>query len=79
VDTYEPPNWQGGKSTPHTRYAITIVGSNTTANPPTCTDIDTCGRICNGGAGNSNGQIHTITQAAMVKATPDRSGSGVTW
>jgi hypothetical protein len=65
--------------TPHTRHAISIVGYDNTANPPTFTYLDTCGRSCNNRGGNQNGQIHVISQAQMVKAITDGNGMGFIW
>jgi hypothetical protein len=79
VDTHELPNWQAGTATPHTRHAISIVGYNDAASPPTYTYIDTCGRGCNGRAGNTNGGTHTISQSAMVQALLDSAGIGFVW
>ena len=79
ADTHELPNWQAGSATPHTRHAISIVGYDDTANPPTYTFIDTCGRSCNGRAGNTNGGTHVISQAAMVAALQDSAGLGFVW
>jgi hypothetical protein len=79
ADTHELPNWQAGSATPHTRHAISIVGYDDTANPPTYTYIDTCGRGCNGRAGNTNGGTHVISQAAMVAALQDSAGLGFVW
>ncbi len=79
VDTADLPNWQDGKNTPHTRHAVTIVGYDNTARPPTYTYIDTCGRACNHRANNRNGQVYVISQAAMVKAISNRVGSGFVW
>ena len=79
LDTHGLPNWQDGAKTPHIRHAVTIVGYDNTAKPPTFTYIDTCGRSCNGRGGNSNGQIHVIAQSQMVKAIQGRVGSGFLW
>ena len=79
VDTFDLPNWQNGASTPHTRHAVTIVGYDNTADPPTFTYIDTCGRTCNARGGNQNGQIHVIAQSAMVAAIQDAVGIGFSW
>ncbi|MGD0862888.1 MAG: hypothetical protein ABSA21_09000 [Candidatus Limnocylindrales bacterium] len=79
ADTFDLPNWQAGSNTPHTRHAIAIVGYDNTANPPTFTYLDTCGRSCNSRAGNQNGQIHVISQAQMVKALTDGNGMGFIW
>jgi hypothetical protein len=79
ADTYELPNWQAGTATPHTRHAISIVGYNDAASPPTYTYLDTCGRSCNGRAGNTNGGAHTIAQSAMVQALQDSAGIGFVW
>ena len=79
IDTYDLPNWRDGASTPHTRHAVSIVGYDNTASPPTYTYIDTCGRACNPRGGNKNGQIHVIAQSAMVAAIQDPVGIGFTW
>jgi len=79
VDSYNLPNWQAGAATPHTRHAIAIVGYDNTANPPTFTYIDTCGRSCNNRGGNQNGQVHVISQADMVLSIQNQVGSGFVW
>jgi hypothetical protein len=79
VDTYELPNWQAGSATPHIQHGVTIVGYDNAANPPTYTYIDTCGRSCDNRGGNQNGQIHVVSQAAMVRAIRDTGGSGFIW
>jgi hypothetical protein len=79
VDTVGLPNWQNGSRTPHTRHAITIVGYNNAANPPTYTYLDTCGRGCNSRAGNTGGQIHVISQAGMVAALTAAHGMNFIW
>ena len=79
ADTHELPNWQARSAAPHTRHAISIVGYDDAASPPTYTYIDTCGRSCNGRAGNTNGDTHTISQAAMVQALQDSAGIGFVW
>ena len=81
ADTYDLPNWLASTArlTPHTRHAISIVGYDNTANPPTFTYLDTCGRSCNSRGGNQNGQIHKISQAQMVKALTDSNGMGFIW
>ena len=79
LDTHGLPNWQAGSRTPHIRHAVTIIGYDNTANPPTYTYLDTCGRACNHRAGNGYGQLHVISQAQMVKAIQDRVGSGFVW
>jgi hypothetical protein len=79
LDTHGLPNWQAGSATPHIRHAVTIVGYDNTANPPTYTYIDTCGRQCNNRGGNQNGQIHVIAQSQMVAAMQDTVGSGFVW
>ena len=79
ADTHELPNWQAGSATPHTRHAISIVGYDDAASPPTYTYIDTCGRSCNGRSGNTNDGTHTISQAAMVQALQDSAGIGFVW
>lgn len=79
VDTYDLPNWQAGAKTPHTRHAIAIVGYDNTANPPTYSYIDTCGRSCNNRGGNGYGQVHVISQSAMVASILDEVGSGFVW
>ncbi len=79
VDVSYLPNWQSGSTTPHTRHAISIVGYDNTANPPTYTYLDTCGRACNARGGNQNGQLHVIAQSAMVQAMQDGVGDGFIW
>jgi hypothetical protein len=79
VDTFDLPNWQKGSATPHTRHAITIVGYDNSANPPTYSYIDTCGYACNPRGGNRNGQIHVIAQSQMVASMTDAVGIGFTW
>lgn len=79
LDTHGLPNWQAGSATPHIRHAVTIVGYDNTANPPTFTYIDTCGRQCNNRGGNQNGQLHVIPQSQMVEAIQDTVGSGFVW
>ncbi len=79
ADTAYLPNWQAGSSTPHIRHAITIVAYDNTANPPTYTYLDTCGRGCNNRSGNRGGQLHVITQANMVKAITLGRGMGFIW
>ena len=79
VDTYDLPNWQDGSKTPHTRHAVSIVGYNNNANPPTFTYIDTCGHACNPRGGNKNGQLHVIAQSQMVAAIQDAVGMGFIW
>jgi len=79
VDTFDLPNWQNGSATPHTRHAIAIVGYDNTANPPTFTYTETCGRACNRRGGNMDGQIHVIPQWQMVAAIQDPVGSGFLW
>jgi len=79
VDVSYLPNWQSGRSTPHTRHAISIVGYDNSANPPTYSYLDSCGRACNARSGNQNGQIHVIAQSQMVKAIRDTVGSGFVW
>ena len=79
LDTHGLPNWQAGTATPHIRHAVTIVGYDNTAKPPTYTYIDTCGRACNARGGNQNGQVHVIAQSQMVSAMQDTVGSGFVW
>ena len=79
ADTFYLPNWQNGSRTPHTRHAISIVGYDNAANPPTFTYLDTCGRSCNSRGGNQNGQIHVISQAQMVEALSADNGMGFIW
>ena len=79
LDTHGLPNWQAGTATPHIRHAVAIVGYDNTANPPTFTYIDTCGRSCNARGGNQNGQLHVVSQAGMVAAIRDTVGSGFVW
>ena len=68
-----------GSATPHVQHGVTIVGYDNTANPPTYTYLDTCGRGCNSRSGNQNGGIYVISQAAMVRAIQDSGGSGFIW
>jgi hypothetical protein len=79
LDTYDLPNWQAGSATPHIRHSVAIVGYDNTANPPTYTYLDTCGRSCNARGGNQNGQIHVVAQSKMVAAILDDVGSGFSW
>lgn len=79
VDTFDLPNWQAGAATPHIRHAISIVGYDNTANPPTYTYLDSCGRNCNARSGNSNGGIHVIAQSQMIAAMRDAVGVGFIW
>jgi hypothetical protein len=79
LDTHGLPNWQDGSKTRHVRHAVTIVGYDNGANPPTYTYIDTCGRSCNSKGGNQNGQIHLIAQSQMIAAIQDTVGSGFLW
>jgi hypothetical protein len=79
LDTHDLPNWQAGSATPHIRHAVTIVGYDNTASPPTYTYLDTCGRACNSRGGNQNGQVHVIAQSEMVAAMQDTVGSGFVW
>ena len=76
LDTHGLPDWS---QTRHVRHAVTIVGYDNTANPPTYTYIDTCGKACNGLPGNQNGKLHRISQDQMVRAIQDRDGSGFVW
>lgn len=81
VDTFGLPNWQASdpSKTPHTRHAIAIVGYDNTANPPTYTYLDTCGRACNNRGGNQNGQIHVISQDGLVQALTAAHGLSFVW
>ncbi len=79
LDTHGLPNWQAGDATPHIRHAVSIVGYDNKANPPTYTYIDTCGRACNTRGDNQNGQVHVIAQSQMVAAMQDTVGSGFVW
>ena len=79
LDTHDLPNWQAGAATPHIRHAITIVGYDDAASPPTYTYLDTCGRACNDRGGNQNGQVHVVPQSQMVAAMQDTVGSGFIW
>jgi hypothetical protein len=79
VDTYYLPNWQASSGTPHSSHAISIVGYDNTANPPTYTYIDTCGHSCNQSWGNHNGDLHVIAQSQLVLAMRYRQGAGFTW
>jgi hypothetical protein len=79
VDTYDLPNWQKGSAAPHTRHAVSIVGYDNTANPPTYTYIDTCGKACDPRPSNQNGQVHVIAQSKMVASMIDDVGVGFSW
>jgi len=79
VDTFDLPNWQAGAATPHIRHAISIVGYDNTANPPTYTYLDSCGRNCNGRGSNRNGGIYVIAQSQMIAAMRDEVGIGFIW
>ena len=79
VDTFDLPNWQDGAATPHIRHAVTIVGYDNTANPPTFSYIDTCGTACNGRSSNENGRVHVIAQSQMAAAVDDAVGIGFSW
>jgi hypothetical protein len=79
VDTFDLPNWQDGAATPHTTHAVSIVGYDNAADPPTFSYIDTCGRACNSNGGNTNGQVHVIAQSKMVEAIQDAVGIGFSW
>lgn len=79
TDTFDLPNWQAGATSPHTRHSIAIVGYDNSANPPTFTYTETCGRACNRRGGNQNGDIHMIPQADMVKAIQNTAGLGFAW
>jgi hypothetical protein len=81
ADTFQLPNWQAStpSQTPHIRHAIAIVGYDNTANPPTYSYVDTCGRGCNSRPGNRNGQVHVISQAQMVTAIAETYGMGFIW
>jgi hypothetical protein len=79
LDTHGLPNWQAGSKTPHIRHAVTIVGYDNAAKPPTYTYIDTCGRGCNSRAGNQNGKLHVVPQSQMLAAMQDTVGSGFVW
>jgi hypothetical protein len=79
VDTYNLPNWQDGSKTPHLPHAIAIVGYDNTANPPTYTYTETCGRACNRRGGNQDGQIHVIPQSKIVQALQNKAGFGFIW
>ena len=79
VDTFNLPNWQAGAATPHIRHAISIVGYDNAANPPTFTYTETCGRACNRRGGNQDGDIHVISQADMVLALQNQVGMGFVW
>jgi hypothetical protein len=79
ADSFDLPNWQDGAATPHIPHSIAIVGYDNTANPPTFTYTETCGRACNRRGGNQNGDIHTIPQAQLVKAIQDKKGLGFAW
>jgi hypothetical protein len=61
VNTAYLPNWS--RSLGHT---IVIVGYDDIAR--TYTYLDTCGKACNGSAGNRNGGVYTISQRALYLA-----------
>jgi hypothetical protein len=61
VNTAYLPNWS--RSLGHT---IVIVGYDDIAR--TYTYLDTCGKACNGSAGNRNGGLYTVSQRAMYLA-----------
>jgi hypothetical protein len=77
LDTHGLPDWQGRDR--HVRHAVTIVGYDNDANPPTFTYLDTCGKDCNSLPGNQNGKVHVIAQSQMVVAIQDTVGSGFLW
>jgi hypothetical protein len=79
ADSFNLPNWQNGDSTPHIPHSIAIVGYDNTANPPTFTYTETCGRACNRRGGNTDGDIHVIPQSDMVLAIANTAGSGFVW
>ena len=79
VDSFYLPNWQDGAATPHIGHAISIVGYDNTASPPTFTYTETCGRACNRRGGNKDGDIHVIPQSQLVLAIQGKEGSGFTW
>ena len=79
VDSFYLPNWQDGAATPHIGHAISIVGYDNAANPPTYTYTETCGRACNRRGGNQDGDIHVIPQSQLVLAIQGKEGSGFTW
>jgi hypothetical protein len=61
VNTGYLPNWS--RALGHT---IAIVGYDDVAG--TYTYLDTCGKLCNGSAGNRNGGIYTIGRRALYQA-----------
>ncbi len=61
VDTAYLPNWSRSLG-----HSIVIVGYDDIAR--TYTYLDTCGRACNGSAGNRNGGVYTVSQRAMYLA-----------
>ena len=79
ADSFNLPNWQDGDSTPHIPHSIAIVGYDNTANPPTFTYTETCGRACNRRGGNQDGDIHVIPQSDLVLAIKNTAGSGFVW
>jgi hypothetical protein len=79
VDTFDLPNWQAGSATPHIRHAISIVGYDNTANPPTYTYLDSCGRACNARGSNRDGGIYVVAQSQMIAAMRDEVGVGFIW
>ena len=79
VDAYYLPNWTDHDKTAHMNHAITIVGYDNKANPPTYTYIDTCGHACNQRWNNHNGDLHVIVQSQLVLAMRYREGAGFTW
>jgi hypothetical protein len=79
LDAHDLPNWQAGAATRHLFHGIAIVGYDNTANPPTYSYVETCGRQCNSRAGNYNGKLQIAPQSVIVDAIQDTLGSGFVW
>jgi hypothetical protein len=79
LDAHDLPNWQEGSKTRHLFHGIAIVGYDNTANPPTYSYVETCGRQCNNRAGNYNGKLQVAPQSVIVSALQDTLGSGFVW
>jgi hypothetical protein len=80
VDSYYLPNWQNRSKTAHSDHSIAIVGYDNTANPPTYSYIDTCGKACNQlWVNRKNGSVHVIPQSRLVQSMRYRVGSGFVW
>jgi len=65
LDTHGLPNWQAGSKTPHIRHAVTIVGYDNAATPPTYTYIDTCG---------ARATLAAATRTASSTSSPNPDG-----